>query len=657
MERPEIIKLTVQRKKFIIQEKINRGTKPVELPQAQFLDKCGDMPVVVQRQASMAQTVQKDVEVPLSQLTDKAADIPVVAQRQIFTVQTVQTRKAIPQLHVEVIDVPAVFVVLVPQVHDEMKTVETTQLQPVEQLPHVHVVKKTVEDAQLQVVEKIGEIPEDFPVCIPRETLQQNKILCVVKKTLVKSRLEMLAEIECDEGHELMSQGNESVSTAEDVEDDANEVSEKYLDCMVRSSGSTRQQHKQRATTQTAQEKEQGREEREKGRKGQRGRGQEGRKKEEREAEEGGSELVEKDVTGWTEVTRNKRKKVVQIFVKVDGMKTVAMEVSPEDRVQKILNTVSGSERDVYVTSGGRILRGSDKLKSFGVRDGSTVEVTSRMRGGGGKHREKKSKKEKEWSGNPKKIEQAHGQKVEVQPSRNVDEMYVLMEEQMRLMREEAKSLHVTGEVMRRIVEHVVKMRLMAENMKKQASDDDLQCVEKMERGLKVFMEEVRDRQKELEMRETKEEQNVKMSPEDEVGRKATREGRGCAGLVQRGNETHRMNETCGKGKGKGNGGKGEHGGKGEDGGKGHEGTRRLRWADCEEEEGARQGAAEGEWHRARREQGIMWLDGSYEEQEGHEGSAGGERCDIYTFIYIYTYIHIYIYTYIHRYIDIHRYT
>ena len=108
----------------------------------------------------------------------------------------------------------------------------------------------------------------------------------------------------------------------------------------------------------------------------------------------------------------------------------------------------------------------------------------------------------------------------------------------------------MTGEVMRRIVEHVVKMRLMAENMKKQASDDDLQCVEKMEQGLKVFMEEVRDRQKELEMRETKKEQNVKMSPENEVGRKATREGRGCAGLVQGGDETHRMNETCGKGKG-----------------------------------------------------------------------------------------------------------
>ena len=253
--------------------------------------------------------------------------------------------------------------------------------------------------------------------------------------------------------------------------------------------------------------------------------------------------------------------------------------------------------------------------------------------------------------------------------------MYVLMEEQMRLMSEEAKSLQVTDEVMQRIVEHEVRMRLMAENMKKQASDDDLQRVEKMEQGLKIFMEEVRDRQKELETRETKE-QNVTMSPKDEVGRKSTREGRGCAGLVQGGDETHRMNETCGKGKGKGNGVKGEHGGIGEDGGKGtqqqsmkmmkgeekqvtdeedervqvapnmgaggshpqalldpeeeaveeKEGTRKLRWADCEEEEGARQGVTEGEWHKARKEQGIMWLDGSDEEPERHEGSAGGER-------------------------------
>ena len=53
------------------------------------------------------------------------------------------------------------------------------------------------------------------------------------------------------------------------------------------------------------------------------------------------------------------------------------------------------------------------------------------------------------------------------------------MDEQMRSMNEEAKSLQVTNEVVQRIVEHVVRMRLMAEKMKNQASDDDLQRVEK----------------------------------------------------------------------------------------------------------------------------------------------------------------------------------
>ena len=50
-----------------------------------------------------------------------------------------------------------------------------------------------------------------------------------------------------------MLQGNDSVGVAEDVEDEANEVSEKSPDCMVRSSasGSTRQQHKSNHTDST----------------------------------------------------------------------------------------------------------------------------------------------------------------------------------------------------------------------------------------------------------------------------------------------------------------------------------------------------------------------------------------------------------------------
>ena len=86
---------------------------------------------------------------------------------------------------------------------------------------------------------------------------------------------------------------------------------------------------------------EKGREERESVRKGERGKEEEGRT-----AEEEGDTQVKKDVTGWTVVTKNKRqKRTVQIFVKLDEMKTVLREVSPEDKVQEILNTVGGSEQ------------------------------------------------------------------------------------------------------------------------------------------------------------------------------------------------------------------------------------------------------------------------------------------------------------------------
>ena len=98
---PKIIDETVQ--KSIIQEKIN--------------------------------PVTKHVEVPLSQFTGKAMNIPVVAQRQIST-ETVQKTIEIPQLQCidEVIDVPAVLVVPVPQVQVSGKTVEISQLQTAEKI-------------------------------------------------------------------------------------------------------------------------------------------------------------------------------------------------------------------------------------------------------------------------------------------------------------------------------------------------------------------------------------------------------------------------------------------------------------------------------------------------------------------------------------------
>ena len=97
-------------------------------------------------------------------------------------------------------------------------------------------------------------------------------------------------------------------------------------------------------------------------------------------------------MTGWTVVTRSKkhRKRTVQIFVKVDGGKTSAMDLEMSDKVDDIVKKIPISD-----TSGGRILRRSDKLESCEVRDGSTIQAMSKIRGGS-KHNDKKSKMEKQ---------------------------------------------------------------------------------------------------------------------------------------------------------------------------------------------------------------------------------------------------------------------
>ena len=46
-------------------------------------------------------------------------------------------------------------------------------------------------------------------------------------------------------------------------------------------------------------------------------------------------------MTGWTEVTRKKRRKTVQIFVKVDGSKVTPMEVSlTDDKVEDVMRQI-----------------------------------------------------------------------------------------------------------------------------------------------------------------------------------------------------------------------------------------------------------------------------------------------------------------------------
>ena len=152
---------------------------------------------------------------------------------------------------------------------------------------------------------------------------------------------------------------------------------------------------------------------------------------EEKEAEEGGGEQVKKDVTGWTEVTRNKWKKMVQIFVKVNGSKATPIEVNlMDDKVENVMRRIQEDE-DAYVTMQGKVLRTNEKLQSCGVTDGCMIQVTSRMRGGG-KHKDKKSKGEK------KQVAQLD------------DGMCAMACEQMRWMTESVNMLQSTDEDKRR---------------------------------------------------------------------------------------------------------------------------------------------------------------------------------------------------------------
>ena len=201
------------------------------------------------------------------------------------------------------------------------------------------------------------------------------------------------------------------------------------------------------------------------------------------------------------------------------------------------------------MTLHGRVLKRGEKLKSCGVTDGCTIQVTSRLRGGG-KHKDKKGKVEKKQVTRQEPVRN-EGPAI-LGSEKEADGLCAMVCEQMRWAMETMNTLQSTDEDKRRIAEEVEKVKkAMAGIMEKQATGGDLQRMAEMEESLKKLEKEVQT--KDVETGE----------------KKVTREDRGCAGLVQGGDETHEMNETRGQGRGKGNGGKGEHGREGDEGGKG----------------------------------------------------------------------------------------
>ena len=107
--------------------------------------------------------------------------------------------------------------------------------------------------------------------------------------------------------------------------------------------------------------------------------------------------------------------------------------------------------------------------------------------------------------------------------------------EQMRWMTESANMLQSTDEDKRRLAEEVEKLRKITAGVEKQVTGEDLQRLAEMEEGLKKFEEE------EVQAKGVDNQEKV-TNFDDKGDKKVTREGRGCAE-----DETHRMNETCGK--------------------------------------------------------------------------------------------------------------
>ena len=123
------------------------------------------------------------------------------------------------------------------------------------------------------------------------------------------------------------------------------------------------------------------------------------------EAEEERHEEVKEDVMGWTVVTRNRKqqRRMIQIYVKVNGGRAIPTEVNlTDDKVEDVMRQIPSSE-DMYVTMHGRVLKRSEKLKSCEVTDGCTIQVMSRLRGGGRNKNKTAGEKRKK---SPKKVEQ-----------------------------------------------------------------------------------------------------------------------------------------------------------------------------------------------------------------------------------------------------------
>ena len=144
---------------------------------------------------------------------------------------------------------------------------------------------------------------------------------------------------------------------------------------------------------------------------------------------------------------------MIQIFVKVNESKAFPLDASTDDKVEVLMRQIQKNE-DACVTLQGKVLRTSERLKSCGVTNGCTIQVTSRIRGGG-------KRKDKKKEGEKKQVAQLD------------DGMCAMACEQTRWITESVSVLQSTEEEKRRLAEQVDKVRKAMAGMEKHVTGED----------------------------------------------------------------------------------------------------------------------------------------------------------------------------------------
>ena len=199
------------------------------------------------------------------------------------------------------------------------------------------------------------------------------------------------------------------------------------------------------------------------------------------------------------------------------------------------------------------MLRSGEELRSCGVKDGSAVQVASRVRGGG-KHKDKKSKAEKKQAAGPKKSEFLQGPQgpkdtaETVSHECNQDEVFQMIEAngEFQKMIMEGSVVEVEERIRNYLAEFQDWLGWDEELMEEFGERVRGVVVEK--RREKVPIKAEQEQGKEVRFRE--EEQSEEIREQSTDGRDVTsglgevRAGRGSAGPVRGGDERRRTNKT-----------------------------------------------------------------------------------------------------------------